>query len=183
MTSKPQREFPTTKEEYIGELDSGREALLAATANLSPETLGARPQPDRWSALEILYHLNLAETRIAGSLAAVIASGQRHEPKDDEYLRGEWELIRRVLDDREAKFKAPPAVHPVNAASLEEATALLAQSRQALLDLVQAQSLDDMASISMPHPAPSIGLITVRGWLTIIAGHDYRHLEQIRAFV
>jgi hypothetical protein len=183
MTSKPRREFPTTKEEYIGELDSGREALLAATANLSPESLGARPQPDRWSVLEILYHLNLAEARIAGSLATMIASGQRHEPKDDEYLRGEWEQIRRVLDDREAKFKAPPPVHPVNAASLEEATVLLARSRQAVLDLVEAQSLEDMASISMPHPAPSIGLITLRGWLTIIAGHDYRHLDQIREFV
>jgi hypothetical protein len=41
-------------------------------------------------------------------------------------------------------------------------------------------TLDELASISMPHPLEGIGTLTGAGWVSLIAYHERRHTEQIR---
>jgi hypothetical protein len=177
--TKAQHEFPQTKEAAIAHIERCRAELIGAVEGLSAAESMVRPAPDRWSPAEILYHLHMAEASITGALAAILGSDQRNERKPEEYLRVEWDKATRLTANREARISAPPRVHPPETSGLEESKARLKQSRQGLLDLLSRYSIDDLASVSRPHPAPAFGELTGFGWLAVIGGHDGRHLEQI----
>ena len=98
----------------------------------------------------------------------------------DDRLRAEWEQIRAVSANREMRMKAPERVVPTDAPSLAEIIDCLRQSRQKLLAMLSEVSLDELASVSMPHPLESVGKLTGAGWVSLIAYHERRHTEQIR---
>ena len=52
-----------------------QDAIVAATAGMSPEALGRRPQPDKWSAAEILEHLYLTYTGTTKGFEKCIEAG------------------------------------------------------------------------------------------------------------
>lgn len=54
-----------------------REALLSAAEALTEDELTRRPEPDAWSALEILEHLVLAEDGVVGDLSGDAATERR----------------------------------------------------------------------------------------------------------
>jgi hypothetical protein len=53
-----------------------QDAIGAVTADMSPEMLGRRPQPDNWSAAEILEHLYLTYTGTTKGFENCIAAGK-----------------------------------------------------------------------------------------------------------
>lgn len=53
-----------------------QDAIGAVTANMSPEMLGCRPRPDKWSAAEILEHLYLTYTGTTKGFEKCIAAGK-----------------------------------------------------------------------------------------------------------
>ncbi|MDW8241479.1 MAG: DinB family protein [Acidobacteriota bacterium] len=170
--------FPTSLEDRLAELSEARAALM--TEIESAMSAPVPHDPTRWSLAETVYHLYLAESSIARLLEKALQSGQRHARVADEQLRAEWEHIRLVLTDRQARANAPAAVMPNDAPPVAEAVERLQQSRQRLLRLLEQVSLDDLASISIPHSNEAIGRLTGAGWLTLIGYHERRHTQQIR---
>ena len=179
MTSRPEREYPRTAEDRFAQMEAARRELIATALELDAAKAATRPHPDRWSPAEVLYHLHQAEGRITRALTAALSTGERHEPKSDDDLRAEWDRVSGVLRDREVKFSAPAPLNPEGAPPVDESVRLLGESRGALLELLRVHQPADLASVSMPHPATAIGMVSVLGWLTIVAGHDDRHREQI----
>ncbi|HXF06351.1 MAG TPA: DinB family protein [Blastocatellia bacterium] len=177
MTTE-QWQAPLTLEDRLAELAKARAELMAVLENTpaEPET----GTSDRWSVAEIVYHLHLAEKSITRMLQKAIRSGPRQARASEEFLRTEWERIRSLVGSREHPATAPPAALPTDAPPLAEALARLNESRRELLELLGTVSLDDLASVSMPHPFEAIGTVTGAGWLSIIAQHELRHAEQIR---
>ena len=56
---------------------------------------------------------------------------------------------------------------------------MLDQSRQQLLELPGRATLEELASISAPHPFAAVGTLTGATWLSVIAFHEIRHAEQL----
>lgn len=171
---------PLTLEDRLAELAAARAELLAALEDIASDSVGAQGESGRWSPAEIIYHLHLAEKSITRMLQKAICSGSRLPRASEEFLRAEWERIRVLVGNREHRASAPPGALPTDAPPLAEALALLNESRRALLEFLGTVSLDDLASVSLPHPFEAIGTVTGAGWLSIIAQHELRHAEQIR---
>jgi uncharacterized damage-inducible protein DinB len=179
MTATVQQ-FPITLEDRLAELAAARAQLMAEVQ--SGISGAAQPQPEsgRWSLAEVVYHLYLSEKSISRLLQKALGSGERHTRMGEEHLRAEWERIGSTVGRRERRASAPPPAVPTNAPGLEEAVELLHQSRQTLLEMLSNVTLDDLVSVSMPHPLEVIGLLTGAGWLSLIAYHEQRHTEQIQ---
>jgi len=170
-------EFPKDIDERLEELSRGRTQLLQEID--AAKTAGASGS-NAWSLAEVVCHLHLSERSIARMLKKALNSTTRSTTPGAEQLRAEWELIRELIGNRQAKVQAPPGVVPANAPNLAEGVELLRQSRQQLLDAVQDATHSDLLSVSMPHPIRAVGNLTGAGWLSVVAYHEIRHAEQIR---
>lgn len=169
------QDFPATLEQKITELETTRNSLLSEIGD------GNDTKPaSGWSISEIAYHTHLVERNITFGLKQTLASSVREERKPDEYLAMEWAQIAERVPSRKERIKAPEAAEPLNAPSLSETIKLLQESRAALNDFLQSTTMDELASISMPHPVHANMLISGPGWLSLLAYHDLRHLAQIK---
>ncbi|MBI4853862.1 MAG: DinB family protein [Acidobacteria bacterium] len=167
--------FPATLEQHIDELAAARECLLAEISD------GVDVKPSSgWSVGEVAYHVHLTEKTITGGLAATLSQGKREERRSDEHLKAEWEGIADRVPKRDNKIVAPEPLQPLNAPALSETVNLLKDSSKALADFLRTTTIDDLASISMPHPIHKDMLISGLGWLSLVARHDLRHLAQIK---
>jgi hypothetical protein len=180
---EPFEQFPSTLNHRLAELDTARARLLAAIEATRAHSGRAPAADGGWSVAEIAYHLHLAENATARGLGKRLASSDRREPVSEARLLEEWERIRATVGRRIERVQAPAGVVPESAPDLDRAVELLAQSRRALLDVVEGTSYDDLLAIDLPHPLQTIGLLAGASWLSVTAYHDLRHAEQIREIV
>lgn len=164
--------YPETMQDRISELEDARKSLMEA---LEQE----RAEGEGWSAAEIAYHLHLVEKQVGRMLQTLLKSADAQNRISDEALRAEWERVRAILSNRNARAEAPEMVVPANAPSLEESKKLLATSRAVLLEALQERSIDELASISFPHPIPALGKLSGAGWISLLAHHELRHVAQL----
>jgi hypothetical protein len=176
---EPFEQFPRTLNDRVAELETARARLLAAIEATRTQSCGA-PSDGCWSVAQIAYHLYLAENATARGLGMRLASSDRSEPASEARLLEEWQRIRATVGRRTVKAQAPARVVPENPPELDRALELLAQSRRALLDVLEGAAYEDLLSIDLPHPLQAIGLLTGASWLSSTAYHDLRHAEQIR---
>lgn len=180
MATATIQQFPATLEDRLAELVEARAQLMAEIESGVSEAGASLSNSDRWSIAEVAYHLHLSEMGISKLLHKALKSGDRHERVSDERLRAEWEHIRARVGTRQPRATAPASAVPTDAPDLADAVDRLHQSRQRLFEMLSQVSLDELASISMPHPLEGIGTLTGAGWVTLIAYHERRHIEQIR---
>ncbi|MFY9225063.1 MAG: DinB family protein [Blastocatellia bacterium] len=168
-------EFPATLAARQAELEATRNSLL----ELTKDGVDTKPASG-WSVSEIVYHLYIVEKGITGMLQKALASTEQGERKSDEDLKIEWQTIVGFAANREEKVQAPSVVEPNNAPSLSESLELIKESRTALSELINNTTLDQLACVSRPHLVKEAGLISGPGWLTLIARHELRHVEQLK---
>lgn len=164
--------YPETMQDRISELEDARKSLMEALEQERAEGAG-------WSAAEIAYHLHLVEKQVGRMLQTLLKSADAQNRISDEALRAEWERVRAILSNRNARAEAPEMVAPANAPSLEESKKLLAASRAVLLEALQERSIDELAAISFPHPIPALGKLSGAGWISLLAHHELRHVAQL----
>lgn len=167
--------FPATLEQRIEELTKAREALIKE-ASLSGDV-----KPDKgWSTSEILFHLHISE-KLFIMLIEQLLNSPKVENKPDEYLRTEWQFITQFVSNRGTKIDAPSMVKPLNAPPLADTIKLLSESRISLLECLKNVTLDKLLCVEMEHPVKELGLtISGPGWISFLAQHELRHLEQIK---
>jgi DinB superfamily len=175
----PLHEFPANLEERRAELAAGRACLLDAVERVRRATVAL--SEGQWSLAEIVYHLHLAESLTTRGLQKKLASTERVEPAGVEQLRGEWGQIRKLVGDRRVRVQSPARAVPDGAPGLDEALALLADSRRAFLQAIANAPERDLVSIVLPHPFPAIGYLVAVSWTSVIAFHELRHSEQVRS--
>ena len=173
--------FPRNLDERRAELDRTRVLLLDAVEAARRGT--GSPPAGPWSLAEFVYHLHLAETLTTRGLLKKLASSDRREPASPERLREEWERIRHLVGERHTKAQSPARVVPDGAPELDQALALLAESRRGFLQAVESASEKDLRSIILPHPLPIVGELIGLSWTSVTAFHELRHAGQIRDMV
>lgn len=170
--------YPATMSERLAQLESARVNLMAELEQGAFDAQYA--EEGRWSVAEIAYHLYLVESRITGLLKQLLGANQQGERAGEEVLRREWELIHSRATDPEVRSTAPAPVVPQDAPPLAKSIELLKDSRAQLLAAVSQATIDELASVSAPHPLEVIGTLTGAGWLSLIGQHEFRHTRQIR---
>lgn len=160
------------REKNVTLLAGGTQALLDSLAGISEELAKTRPAPDRWSVLECVEHVILAENGLFTLLtmnsapAASPADGSREE------------TFVRNLTNRNRKIEAPEFARPTGRfPTLTSAVEEFCRSRARVAGYLE-QCEDDLRSRTAMHPIA--GMVSGQELVVILAFHPARHAMQIR---
>jgi DinB superfamily len=144
------------RQQLIEQYNDGYRAVAEALLGADDEQLDARPEPEKWSAREVVHHLADSEMTAAVRLRLLLAV-------DNPPIFGfnQDEFARRLFYDR-----------PI-AASLEA----FKSARQATGEILACMSDADWQRPGS-HTEHK-GNYTPERWLEIYAPHAHRHAEQI----
>lgn len=171
---------PASTDEIIALLDRERAAFLAQAARMPAAHQTLRPNPDRWSVVEIMEHVARIDTGVGKLLALRAAEPVMASPQQLAEADLTPERIRSVRD-RTKRIEAPERVHPTGTLSPDAVLAQLASARSGLKSAFLAA--DPALLDGVVHPHPIMGLLTLRGWVMLAAHHDARHAQQIAEVV
>jgi hypothetical protein len=159
------------KRQMMESLQEGRQKLIEALDGVSEQVASASPGPGRWSILECLEHLILAEDRMFGSLKAA------HSSAEPVVNRLREKAIRERGHDRTRKVKSPEVAVPTGRyKNLEEARRTFLASRERTMEFVM-NCTEDLRAKQTNHPL--LGPVNCYETLLLMAAHPLRHSEQI----
>ncbi len=165
-----------TPTDRLRNIDSKRTTLLDRAASLEPSRLTAHPRPGKWSILEIIEHMVIAEEDVLGDFATL--DRREHRPRG---LRNRllYRLVMFILT-HDIPVRAPSrAMIPSGDRSLAELRARWEENHRLLRRYVEA--LDEAGTKRAVFRHPVTGPITVSQALHMLEVHLDRHTRQIRA--
>jgi hypothetical protein len=156
-------------------MEAVRAEIYAAVAGKTDGELLALPADCGWSAAEVLDHLRNAE----GSLVRALTKHEKGEPTRIP-RRAWWYRLPMSPVFWKIKFRAPKLVRPRPRAEVnpQEVLGQLRASRAALLALADRMGEERFAEMIFPHFL--LGRFSGLDWFCFIAGHEGKHLGQIR---
>jgi hypothetical protein len=162
----------------FGRLDSTYRDLQAAVAAIPAPLHAQKPAADRWSVNEVLEHLGIVEQFFLGPLADKVAAATPGLSPEVDTPAGLADETRAFMSNRENKRNAPETVQPKGAMDSATALRVLADGHARFRGVVSAA--DGLALSSITHDHRFFGTLNVYQWIELVAGHEGRHLEQIR---
>jgi len=158
--------------EILSNLRSGSAVLAEVLANVSEDAARRSPGTGRWSVLECVEHVALAEEYLFNQ----ISNAKRSEVPMINIAR-EAAILERGAN-RKRRVESPAEARPRNRfATLEEAFAHFQSTRSKTIQFVE-NCLDDPRSMLAHHPL--IGTVNNYEMLLMMALHPHRHADQIR---
>ena len=157
--------------EMIGTLEASRQDLHAAAA--VPESQARiNPEAGRWSVIDCVEHVVLAEERFLGWLEKgnEVETARANPQKEAE--------LAVAVTNRASRAQAPEAAQPKGRfGSLAEALAAFDAVRNRSVQFVQQRG-SKLYQLMAEHPR--FGPMNGAEFVQIIAGHARRHAAQIR---
>lgn len=148
-----------------------RETLLEVIGGVTEELASRSPGPGRWSILQCVEHIVLAEDHM---LALVTAAELSSEPVIN--LRRE-RAIQELGADRTRKYEAPDVAIPTGRfPTLQAAVEHFLKSRERTIQFVRDCS-EDLRAVMTDHPV--LGRVNVYETLLLMVVHPLRHAKQI----
>ena len=161
----------------LGRLGETPRELVGALEGKPEHELLRRPDAQNWSATEIICHLRDVEELFQVRFHTILAV---HEPTI---------FVLGASASELAPWRVGGALgHPLDPARWaeerqysrndpHEALAAFARRREDVLTLLRSLTAEDWQRVGV-HPAR--GRLTLRGWVSSLAGHDDNHLDQLR---
>ena len=163
---------PQPKMEHIENLEASRDEFIAAASGLTEAQAKQQPEPGRWSVLDCVEHIAIAEGRFLGWLEAAETEGA---PARDPGK--EAQLAARVAS-RASKANAPDPVKPAGRfATVPEALAAFASGRARSIQFAAGRA-EGLYALATKHPF--FGPLNGAELVVLLAGHTRRHCAQIR---
>jgi len=163
--------------EVMDYLEKKREETLRSFAGLSQEPM-RRHVEDGWSVAEIIDHLRLTETSIAGLISKRVrdarANGIGEEQSTESVLK---DLDHLGIEASTAYIEAPSIVRPRKDVDVAAAIAGLEVSRQELR--AAAASASGLALREIKQKNYAFGDLDLYQWLVFLGQHEGRHTRQI----
>jgi hypothetical protein len=158
--------------EILANLKLGRDALVAALGDVSEEVARRKPDPAKWSILECMEHVAVAEEYLFGQ----VSNATRSEIPMINIAR-ESAIVERGAD-RTRRVESPDVAKPRNRfASVKSALDHFQATREKTIQCVE-NYLDDPRAMIGHHP--TLGSVNTCEILLLMAVHPLRHAEQIR---
>lgn len=156
--------------------DERRRALLDEMEVLDPGKLLARPLPGKWSILEIVEHLVLAERVVYQDLPEPSQLKVREPGLKHRFL---YLIVMFVLRTGIPVGVASPAMLPQGGRDLAELRRLWDENQAWLRAYADSLGPRDIHRAALEHPVA--GPISVRQTVVMSRVHLDRHIRQIRA--
>ena len=157
----------------VERLGRARANLLAVADQIPSEVWNKRPEPERWSAAEVIAHLTMVEAAVVKGVQKLLATEPRPVPF--------WRRIHIppiVNLSRLLKVKTPLPLDPALLAAKDQMLERFAALRGETLALLEANRDRDLRRWRFPHPF--FGSLNGVGWFKMIAYHEARHTKQLR---
>jgi hypothetical protein len=162
---------PLEKEDILKSLHIGLDVFLKAVATVPEELFGRRPGPGRWSVLECVEHVAVAEEYL---LSQVRASRHLETPLMNKQREA---AIRQRGSDRTRRIESPNEGRPTGRfLSAQEGISHFIAVRQQTIQFVESCETDFRCMLT-DHPI--IGPVNCHEMLLMMAVHTHRHAKQI----
>ena len=169
-----------TVEQQLNRLDESLDSLLARLTSHSDETLNQSATPGKWSAIQTLYHLKLAEAQSAHYIQKKLSFNPELKKA------GPSDAIRIMLMQfflwAPIKTKAPTHISGSalpDYATLGELSGEWKNDRLKLRLLLESLPEDIFDKALFKHPIA--GRLSISGMLSFFESHFARHKKQIIA--
>ncbi|MDJ0666979.1 MAG: DinB family protein [Desulfobacterales bacterium] len=163
----------TELRQQYDQLEDARLALVKKVRELNPKLLRYKPEPERWSILEDLQHMVLAEQKTALKLGTAAVFGE----KNPEMLA----MVLQVLDQDMVVDVPDPEMVPDGDAALEDLIRNWDQARKDLYRFLSDCGPDDLEAPVSHHVVA--GPLTVVECLGLLASHFHHHRRRIEAAI
>lgn len=154
-------------------LERGRLALIGEVRRLTPLQLNHKPGPNRWSILQDVQHLVLAERKTALAAGALTDA----EKKTPDMLKA----VLQVLDHDVTVDVPDPDMVPDGDADLEDLIRDWERMRQRLHGFLEDCQPEDLQRSAAHHAVA--GPLTVTECLGLMASHFNHHCRRIEASI
>jgi uncharacterized damage-inducible protein DinB len=159
------------KREIIAGLESGRTTLVESIRGVTEEAAQRRTDAGRWSILECMEHIAIAEEHMFSLITTAAVS------ETAVVNRGREALIRKRGADRSRKFEAPDVAKPNGRfRTLDDATQHFLVSRHRTMDFVD-NCESELRAMMTTHPLA--GEVNCYEMLLLMSAHPIRHSAQI----
>lgn len=159
------------KVEILNGLQLGLDTLMLAILELSEDSAKRKPGEGKWSILECMEHIAIAEEYM---FSQITSSSKSDVPVIN---KGREALIRKRGADRSRKIESPDVARPNGRfQTLGEATQYFCDARRRTLDFVGNCNADLRATMAI-HPV--LGPVNCYEMLLIMSAHPLRHSQQI----
>jgi len=163
------------REKALGLLNRSRQALLDSIQGVTDNQARWRPAPDRWTILEYVEHLAIADDGLIAVIRRSLKTPARPESPEQ---RKEREDRLRANPMPRGVNRAPEPLHPHGRfGSLHEALAAFLASRERSLEFARGVQ-DDIRSHFADHEV--LGPLDGYQWLIGNARHAETHAAHIR---
>ncbi|MFD1030645.1 DinB family protein [Metaplanococcus flavidus] len=146
-----------------------RRRILESAERFSDDQLNHKPAEGKWSAMQILDHLQLMENVIARNIAKELERGSSKK------------AVKKPIQltvSRTIKVDAPSYTQPsADFIDLAEMKSRLETSRNQLNQIFDNASKETLKSKSLPHPV--FGKVPLIQWFPFVGLHEKRHFKQL----
>ena len=160
------------REKGIKYLEQTRDAVVAATKNLTPAQWNFKAAPDKWSVALTLEHITLAEDNIFQLVTDKVMKSPAGVP--DRNVAKIDAMVFAMIPDRSVKRQAPAELVPTGRWTPAETLDHFLQSRARTIEFLR--TTPDLRQHVMDSP---LGPLDGYEWLLFIAAHSERHTKQI----
>jgi hypothetical protein len=157
--------------------DSIRERLKASVSSISPEESTALPDGEKWTIAQIVEHISLVEDGIGRICSKLLSKAQAEERSSEGSISLSAAFIEKGGELARTKVQAPEVVQPTGERSIAESLAKLEENRRKLRLIQPLFESHNATDYKFPHPY--FGEISAVEWLTLVGGHEMRHIKQI----
>lgn len=157
-------------------LSHARERLFLAADAVTPGQWRTPPQPDAWSAAEVIAHLTMVEGTVTGTAGRLLGQPPHTVPF--------WKRLHvpvRLTEWRAVRRRTPLPLDASLIAEKETMLAALRAVRMRTLALLDETRSRDLSAYRWPHPF--LGSLNLYDWFRMVAHHEVRHAKQIREIV
>jgi len=157
--------------------DKIREKTKQIAANLTDEQTAFLPDGEKWTIAHIIEHVAIVQDGMSKISAKLLTKAQSAGKTSDGAARLSENFMQKSGEAKTLKFQAPDMVHPTGNQTIEESLKKMDETRERLEELRPLFESVECSDFKFPHPF--MGDLTAHEWLTLVGGHEARHLRQI----
>jgi len=146
-------------------------------ADLTDEQTAFLPENEKWTIAHIIEHIAIVQEGMAKISAKLLTAAQSAGKQSDGTARLSENFANKADQAKSLKFEAPDRVRPTGNQTIAESLKKMDENRQRLEELRPLFESVECSEFKFPHPF--MGDLTAHEWLTLVGGHEARHLRQI----
>ena len=153
-----------------------RERFIRTINSISDQELQATPDGEKWPIAHIVEHVAVVEEGMSKICNKLLREAEAAGARSNGVPKRSESFLSRA-NDTTVKLEAPQRVQPSGEQPVAESLARMEENRKKLEDLRPRFEAWDSENFKFPHPF--FGDMSAVEWLSLIGGHEERHLKQI----